>query len=338
MKNQKPVANVAACPSTPTIGSGCPARLAPIALFVYNRPEHTRQTVEALRANQLARQSDLFVFADGAQNQSAAEGVRQVRQFIRTIDGFKSVKLIERDRNWGLSQSIIAGMNQLCEEQGRGIAVEDDVVTGPDFLSFVNSALDHYENEPKIFSVCGFNYPIELPAAYPNDAFFSYRFACWGWGTWKEKWQKVDWSVKDFPEFIADPERQKRFNRGGDDLSRLLVSQMAGKIDSWDTVWAYTHSKHSALALLPVASKAYNIGLDGSGTHCKGAAFEQRALAPGTNSGYRFPDSLHADPYFAAEIQRIHRHSTIRRLRRFLRRFRSNIKQFDAAAIPKVQG
>src|SRR5207245_9375699 len=131
-------------------------------------------------------------------------------------------------------------------------------------------------------------------------------FLGWGWGTWQDRWEKADWSVKDFAEFIADREKQKRFNRGGDDLSCLLVRHMEGKIDSWDTVWAYTHSKHDAVALLPVSSRVFNIGLDGSGTHCKRAAFNQHVPAPGTNSGFRFPDSVNVQPYFVAEVKRFH--------------------------------
>src|SRR6266581_2559656 len=100
-------------------------QLAPIALFVYNRPEHTRRTVEALRANHMAQQSDLFVFADAAKIESGAAAVGAVRKFIRAIDGFKSVTIIERERNLGLSKSVIRGVTQLCSEHGRVIAVED---------------------------------------------------------------------------------------------------------------------------------------------------------------------------------------------------------------------
>jgi len=310
-------------------------QLAPIALFVYNRREHTRRTVESLRANELAQQSDLFVFADGAKTNSGAVAVGAVREYIRAIDGFKSVTIIEREQNLGLSKSVISGVTRLCNERGRAIAVEDDVVTAPDFLAFMNRGLQRYVNEPKIFSVCAFNLPIVPPKTYSYDAFFSYRSLCWGWGTWKDRWEKADWSVKDFPEFMADREKQKRFNLGGDDLSWFLARHMEGKIDSWDTVWAYTHSKYDALALLPVSSKAYNIGLDGSGTHCKRAAFKQHILAPGTNCDYRFPDSVNVHPHFVAEIQRFHRPSMVRRVARFIRRLEPRTKRFDTATAPK---
>src|ERR1700761_2145465 len=74
---------------------------APIALFVYNRLDHTRRTVEALRANHLAAQSELFIFADAAKDESGAAAVAAVRKFIRAIDGFRSVTIRERERNLG---------------------------------------------------------------------------------------------------------------------------------------------------------------------------------------------------------------------------------------------
>lgn len=311
--------------------------LAPIALFVYNRPEHTRRTVEALRANYLAEQSDLFVFADGAKNESVVPAVEAVRKFTRTIAGFKSVTLIERERNVGLSKSVISGVTQLSNERGRVVVVEDDIVTAPDFLRFVNEGLERYKDEPKVFSIGAFNLPIVAPKAYSYDAFFSYRFMCWGWGTWKDRWEKADWSVKDFPEFMADREKQKRFNRGGDDLSWMLSRHMRGRIDSWDTVFAYTHSKHDTVALLAVRSKVYNIGMDGSGTHCKRAVFKQKVLASGTSSEYLFPDSVIPEPSFAKEIQRIQHPTMARRLVRFFQRFEPRMNRSDFATVPKAE-
>ncbi len=302
----------------PRVKSSCEllqsVKLAPIALFVYNRPEHTRQTVEALQKNELAQWSDLFVFSDGAKNKAANPAVEEVRNFVRNIEGFRKVTIIEREQNLGLSGSIVKGVTQLCEDAGRVIVVEDDIMTAPDFLSFINRALDRYVDEPAIFSVCGFNYPILVPRFYPRDAFLSYRFACWGWGTWIDRWKKADWSVSDFPQFIANREHQKRFNRGGNDLTWMLARHMAGKLDDcWDVIWAYTHSKHDAAALLPVVSKAYNLGFDGSGIHCRRAHFVQTPLNSRSDTDYCFPDSVEFDPRFVAEIQRVCHRSVARR-------------------------
>jgi hypothetical protein len=294
-------------------------KLAPIALFVYNRPEHARRTVTSLRENDLAKQSELFIFADGPKNGNGDASVDEVRRLLSTIDGFKSVTIVERELNLGLSESIISGVTELCNQEGRAIALEDDVMTAPDFLAFVNYALERYQQEPRVFSVTGHNFPIAAPVSYPYDAYFSYRSSSWGWATWKDRWEKTDWSVNDFPEFRSDRRRQQRFDLGGNDLTWMLTQRMAGRIrGTWDVVWAYTHSKHDAVALRAVASKVYNTGFDGSGTHCRRAPFQQIDLAAPGTSAYRFPEQTIIDPYFAAMVRQVNHRSLPKRLARYV--------------------
>ena len=293
-------------------------RPAPIALFAYNRPDHTRRTIEALQKNELASESSLFVFADGSKNEAGAIAVEEVRKLIRRIKGFRSVTLIERDRNFGLSNSVIDGVSQIMRDFDRVIAVEDDLLTTPDFLTYMNLALAKYENTGQVFSIGGFNYPIAAPAFYPFDAYFAYCPMCWGWGMWKDRWQKIDWSASDYSEFVADRKQQKRFERGGGDLSWMLARQMAGKADSWDVIWAYGHFTHDAVALLPVISKVFNTGFDRSGIHCRRAPFKQTLLSSVACSDYRFPQLANPHPYFVAEILRLRHRSLARRLGRFV--------------------
>jgi O-antigen/teichoic acid export membrane protein len=294
-----------------------PAKLAPIALFAYSRAEHTRKTVESLQANSLAASSDLFVFADGLRQEADAPAVAELRALVRNIHGFNSVTLVEREKNLGLSRSIIAGVTQLCEQYGRVIVVEDDVLTAPDFLTLINAGLDLYENDRRVFSVSGFNYPVDGPESYPFDVFFARRFPCWGWGTWKDRWESADWNVSDYAEFVADPERTKQFNLGGQDLTPMLTMHMTGKADTWDTIWSYTHFRHNAVSVLPVVSRTYNIGLDGSGVHCQRAPFRQKPLPTETKSDFYFPDHVAVDDHFASEIWRLHRRSVARRIARY---------------------
>jgi hypothetical protein len=289
-------------------------QLAPIALFVYNRAEHTRRTVESLRKNELAHRTDLFVFADGARTQAAAAAVLEVRRYVRSIEGFRSVTIIERERNLGLANSVIKGVTQLCDEFGRVIAVEDDLLTAPDFLTFMNCALERYEDERRIFSVSGYNFAVKAPERYPYDAFCSYRTSSWGWGTWKNRWEKANWGVPNYARFCSDKNLQRSFNRGGEDLSRILALQMARRIDSWSIRWDYVHFQHDAVSLLSTISKVYNIGFDGSGIHCRRKTLYQLPLADGSKADYRFPDTAEADPHFVAEIKKLYRVSTARRL------------------------
>ncbi len=307
-------------------------QLAPIALFVYNRPEHTRRTVESLRANIWAGQSDLFVFSDAAKKESAAAAVEAVRKFIRTIDGFKSVTVIERERNFGLANSVIAGTTQLCEAFGRLIAVEDDLLTSSDFLSFMNCALERYADEPKVFSVSGFNFAVGAPQQYPFDAFYSYRSSSLGWGTWKSRWQKADWLVSDYQQFSADRNQQQLFNRGGQDLSDMLASQMAGRIDSWAIRWAYTHFKQRGLALLSLRPRVFHIGADGSGTHTRKGSLRQSPLTCNLKSEFHFPRTVEIEPSLVSELHKLLRPSIARKIFRYLRRISPANKRFNSGA------
>lgn len=243
--------------------------LAPIILFVYNRPWHTQQTVEALQKNELATESDLFIFADGAKTEND-EKVNEVRKYIKTITGFKSVTIFEKEKNCGLANSVIAGATEIINKFGKVIVVEDDIVTSKYFLKFMNEALDFFENDEQIFSVSGYAYPaktMEIPRNYKYDIYLSYRHGSWGWGTWIDRWESVDWEVADFNEFLKNQKLQNAFNRGGADMSGMLKAQMEGKIDSWAIRFDYSLFKQNKFNIRPVKSLVTNVGLDNSGTH-----------------------------------------------------------------------
>jgi len=294
--------------------------LAPIALFVYNRPEHTQRTLERLRENALSCRSDLYIFSDGPKNDGAAPAVQKVRKLIRSVDGFNSIVIVERERNFGLAASVIDGVTRLCDKYGEVIAVEDDLLTARDFLTFMNSALGRYRSTGEVFSIGAFNYGVRAPQEYPADAFFSYRSCSWGWSTWRDRWMKADWDVSDYSEFQSDRKRLRKFGRGGGDLARMLARQMGGQLDSWAIRWAYAHCSHDAVALLPVKSRVLNIGLDGSGTHCRNLLLAQGELTSDRGREYRFPEFLNADPAFAEQIRKMHPGSLAGRLRRYVTR------------------
>ncbi len=270
-----------------------------------------------MRTNDLASQSDLFVFSDGAKGGTDSERVQQVRRYIRTIDGFRSVTIVERERNWGVDRSVIGGVSQLCEEFGLAINLEDDLLTSPDFLTFMNHALQHYETQAGIFSVSGFNFGLEPPAQRRHDAFLFYRESSWGWGTWKDRWDKVDWRVSDYENFRGSAEQRSQFSRGGEDLPRMLELRMRGKIESWDVVWAYTHFRHNALSALSVDARVFNIGLDSSGVHKRQDALQQSALTSGHKSEFVFPPASEIEPGLIAQLQPRFRASPARKIARY---------------------
>ena len=249
----------------------CKMELAPIVLFVYNRPWHTRQTVKALQKNELAIESKLFIYSDAPKNEQVKNSVQEVRQYIQTINGFKSIIIRKRKQNCGLAKSIIKGVTEVINEYGCIIVLEDDLITSPMFLNYMNYYLNAYKNEHKIFSITGFNYPknlFNIPDDYTYSIYFGYRCMSWSWATWLDRWDKVDWGIKDFKTFVQDKKSKKLFNRGGDDLTDMLKSQIEEKIDSWAIRWCHAHYKHNSYCIYPINSLIKNLGFDGTGMHC----------------------------------------------------------------------
>lgn len=245
--------------------------LAPVVLFVYNRPDHTRATLDALARNSLAPVSDLIIFSDAPKDQAAVPAVEAVRQLVAGASGFASVRVVERDKNLGLAKSVISGVTEIVSARGRVIVLEDDLVTTPQFLQYMNDALDRYENDPKAFSVGGYQFPeqkMAIPPSYGHDTYASYRCCSWGWATWLDRWNGIDWDMRYFDAFMADPDQQARFNRGGPDMTKTLQDQKEGKVNSWAIRFCHAHFAADMRCIYPVKSLVNNIGLDGSGVHC----------------------------------------------------------------------
>jgi hypothetical protein len=243
--------------------------LAPICLFVYDRVEETRRTVEALKANRLASRSDLFVFSDAPRYEEDSRAVAAVRHFVERIEGFGSLTISKRSTNCGLARSVIEGVTEVVGIRGSAVVLEDDLLTSAAFLDFMNQALRHYENAPRVLSVSGFSFPIRFSPGYPYDVAFGYRASSWGWATWKNRWERVDWNVGSYPSFRLNPVKRFSFNRGGSDMSSMLDHHMSGKIDSWAIRFCYHQFESNLLDVFPVRSLVENIGWGGRATNCK---------------------------------------------------------------------
>lgn len=255
--------------------------LAPIVVFAYNRPDHLRQTLEALAKNDLATQSVLYVYCDGAkpnatQEQSAKVSATQsfALQYVETAKQqklFKEVHIVCAEQNKGLANSIIGGVTDVINQYGRVIVLEDDLLTSPYFLKYMNEALDFYESRPGVMSISADRPPVckmEIPSDYSYDVFVSLRPFSYGWASWKDKWNRVDWSMDYLSDFLSLPEQVEAFNRGGDDMTEMLCMQRDGKIDSWAIRFSFAHFKEHCVAILPCIPYVDNIGFDGSGIHC----------------------------------------------------------------------
>lgn len=245
-----------------------PTPLAPIALFVFNRPWHTRQTVEALQNNILANESDLFIYADGAKYAKDQKKVQEVREYIKTVTGFKSVTVIERDRNLGLAASIISGITEIINTYGRIIVLEDDLITSRYFLQYMNEALSKYASIEKVMHIAGYMFPVKGAATLP-DTFFYRNTSCWGWGTWKRAWDAFDQDAAKQLDKIRERGLMNEFDIIGTiNCSGMLRDQANGKLDSWAIRWYASVFLQNGLCLHPAYSLVNNIGHDGTGVHC----------------------------------------------------------------------
>jgi hypothetical protein len=261
---------------------------APIVLFVYNRPAHTRQTVEALQKNSLAQESDLVIFSDAEKNPEAAVAVRAVREYIRQIGGFKSIKIIERDKNWGLANSIIDGVTSVVNEYGRIIVLEDDMIVSPYFLGFMNRALDYYLGNIRVWHISGWNFPIS-PEGITNT-FFSRAMYCWGWATWADRWKNFQ---KEPHRLMAEWDKSKirRFNLDGNcEFWDQVKNNALGTLNTWGVFWYATIFEHDGLCLNPAISYVENIGQDKSGENCDDTNIYSNSV--NQNRLVSFPESI----------------------------------------------
>ena len=241
---------------------------APILLFVYNRPEHTRRCIESLTRNALAADSTLYIYADGPKDTTQQTAVDKVRSYLRTISGFKTVNLIERKENWGLARNIIDGVTTQVNHYGKVIVLEDDLVVAPYFLQFMNDALETYKDEPKVghIQACDFTQDPSLP-----ETFLIKWTGSWGWATWERAWKHFNPDGKALLEELEQRKLTYTFDFNGKyGFTRMLRRQIEGKNNSWAIRWNASLFLKDILSLNVGRSLVQNEGFDGSGTNCGG--------------------------------------------------------------------
>ena len=238
---------------------------APVALFVYNRPWHTQQTVEALLKNGEAKETDLIVFSDGPKRVEDAPMVAEVRKYVHSIAGFRSVRVVEREQNYGLAKSIITGVTEVVNEYGKLIVLEDDLVTSPYFLRYMNDALTCYEFEDKVICVNSYVFPVK--GALP-ESFFLRGGGSLGWATWQRGWNLFEADGQKLLDSLTRLDLLGRFDfNGAYPYTDMLKNQIAGKNSSWAVRWHASAFLLDKLTLFPAEPLVRHIGNDGSGTH-----------------------------------------------------------------------
>ena len=291
---------------------------APILLFVYNRPEHTRRCIESLLKNSLASESNLFIYADGAKDSTQQEAVNEVRNYIRSIQGFKQITLIERSENWGLARNIINGVTTQVNRYGKVIVLEDDLVVAPYFLQFMNDALEVYKNEPRVghIQACDFTQDSSLPAT-----FLIKWTGSWGWATWDRAWKHFNPNGNELLQELEERKLTHVFDFNGKyGFTRMLRRQIEGKNNSWAIRWNASLFLKDILSLNVGRSLVQNEGFDGSGTNCGG--------------GGLYASHLYLQPLFITPISPIEENKEARQA--FIRYY-ARTNSFWAKAIRRIK-
>lgn len=245
--------------------------LAPIVLFVYNRPSHTRRTLEALVNNKLANESVLYIYADGPKNGASDEDlqrIKETRDVLKSRQWCKDVVIVESDKNKGLANSILDGITDIIAQHGKVIVLEDDIVTSPGFLKYMNDALTLYSEESKVMHIGGY-VPVTTGAEKLPSIYLLRFMSCWGWATWKRAWDQIILDIPHLHKTLPLQEDFKRYNLDGvTDMFSQIEENLNGTLHTWAIKWYSTIFLNKGLCLYPQYSVVDNIGFDGSGEHC----------------------------------------------------------------------
>lgn len=280
---------------------------APIILFIYNRPEHTKKTLEALSENTLSKESELFIFADGPKENASPEQISKIektRSIAKSQKWCGKVTVFESNVNKGLAASITEGVTKIINEAGEAIVLEDDIVTGKYFLEFMNEALEKYRDEKKVWHITAWRVPVR---ARKDAAFFYPNMDCWSWATWKDRWQHYEKNPEKLKKTFT-PDMIKRFNMDGTEGGNWwqVEENIAGRLNTWAIFWLATIFLNKGLCLAPAKSLVRNIGMDNSGVHCGEEAMQ--TIKGSIDLRIRkFPEIIETDEYEYEKIKEFKR-------------------------------
>lgn len=246
-------------------------RHSPVAVFLYNRPEHSRRTLVALEKNEGAKETDVFIFCDGPKDsasKSDKEKIAMTRSIAKEMFVFKTKTVVEMTTNKGLASSIVDGVTDIVNRFGTVIVLEDDIVAGKYFLNYMNTALNLYENEKKVFHITGWHNPTIIKNS--TDSFFYPLMDCWSWGTWKDRWQHFEKNPQKLVQKFS-AEDIRKFNVDGLVPNKWgqVLGNLSGINNTWAIFWYATVMEADGLCLAPCNSLVKNIGFDNTGIHSK---------------------------------------------------------------------
>ena len=267
---------------------------APVLIPTLNRHVHFKRCVESLSACIHADKTDLYISLDYPLKDNHWEGYELIKAYLPTIKGFKTINVIEREKNYGAVDNFFKSLEYIFESHNRLIFSEDDNVFSSDFLSFVNKGLDIYKDREDIFSINGYNYPIGIPKNYQNNIYMWSGFSAWGCGIWKEKWEKVDWHYTGLKTYLENMQNVKKLNSIAEIYVPALRRILETGYVTGDSLICYHQIINNMLSVFPVVSRVRNTGHDGSGINCgymESDLYRKQVIYTGSDS-YNLPHDI----------------------------------------------
>ena len=241
--------------------------LAPVAVFCYNRLDHIRLTIGALKNNLLAENTELFIFSDGPKNERENLTIKKVRKYLASIKGFKKKTIICSKKNLGLRKSIVEGVSLVLKKRKKIIVLEDDMVTSKQFIKFMNFALNYYKDSKKIFHISSHSHFPVNNVSTMQKIYFSKYMNCWGWATWEDRWKKLSFDKNKIDIYFKKKTVRKKFDYESGLFWRQIESNFKKKTTTWAIFWYASIFMNNGLCVNPYISYTKNIGMDGTGMH-----------------------------------------------------------------------
>lgn len=307
--------------------------LSPILITVYNRKDHLKKSLTALKANELAKDSILYVASDAAYRKEDEEIIKEIRKFLKTIDGFKEVRLIIREKNIGSYKSVKYAIEEVLKEHKKIIFLEDDIVVSKNFLNFMNESLEVYESNKNIFSICAY-VPPNLEIKEMNYDVYMWNYYCpWGMATWKEKWEKLDLDLNEYDNFFKKKKEVIKFFKGANHALTILMEDRKKRMIAMDARIDWNMFQKGWVSIYPIKSLSKNIGVDGSGEHSgNNKIYSEQILEdfiPKVDKNINFSKNIYR------KRQKYHEFNLLERMYMYLKIFEINYI-FDKLYITKI--
>jgi|TARA_B110000967_G_C18822993_1_gene529767 hypothetical protein len=239
-----------------------------IAIFAYNRPNHLKRTIKNLIQNYNSANYDIYFFCNGLNKDANPKKHLEIQNIIKRIKHFNSKKVFLRTKNIGLANNILQGVSEVFKKKKSVIIIEDDIITNKNYLNYMSGGLDFFKNDKLIGTITGYSFT-NIDKLSSKDIYLSQRHASWGWGTWSHVWHKMRWDKKWILSKMNNKNFKKNFNNSGKDMHTALNKQLNGYNDALDILVNLNCFIMNRYSVCPKKSLLYNVGLDGSGTHCR---------------------------------------------------------------------